>query len=125
MAARMDMAPSSLGNLLNPYADRSTVKLGLEQALYIMALSGNATGLHLLAAELGYRLIPAHAEPDHDAAGEMLDDVQALANYQSAVRNRAPRSTRLVALAEALDDIMQTEIAVQREAGEASGGVRQ
>ena len=29
MASEMDMAPSSLGNILNPYADRSVVKLGL------------------------------------------------------------------------------------------------
>ena len=34
MAAEMDMAPSSLGNVLNPYADRTSVKLGLEQAAF-------------------------------------------------------------------------------------------
>lgn len=117
MAAEMDMAASSLGNLLNPYADRQMVKLGLEQALYIMSVSKDPTALHLIAAKLGYRLIPAHAEPDHDARGEMLDDVQALARYQEAVRRNAPRKERVMALAEALQDLLQTETAITRENG--------
>ena len=58
MAALMDMAPSSLGNLLNPYADRSSVKLGLEQAAFIMKATGDATPLRLIADELGYSFPP-------------------------------------------------------------------
>lgn len=115
MAAEMDMAASSLGNLLNPYADRQTVKLGLEQALYIMSVTGDITALHLMASKLGYHLIPTQAEPDHDSAGEMLDDVQALARYQEAVRRKVPRKERVMALAEALQDLLQTETAVNRE----------
>lgn len=115
LAAEMDMAPGSLGNLLNPYADRQTVKLGLEQGLYIMHRTGNALALHLAAAELGYRLIPAHATPDHDVQGEMLDDVQKLAGYQKAIQDKAPRKTRLFALAQALDELLQTEAAVEGE----------
>ena len=42
MAAEMDMAPSSLGNVLNPYADRTSVKLGLEQAAFIMHQTGGS-----------------------------------------------------------------------------------
>ena len=64
MAAEMDMAPSSLGNVLNPYADRTSVKLGLEQAAFIMHQTGDVSALQLLAADLGFSLLPMCAEPD-------------------------------------------------------------
>ena len=51
MASEMDMAPSSLGNILNPYADRSVVKLGLEQALFIMKTSEDISALRIMASE--------------------------------------------------------------------------
>ena len=75
MAAEMDMAPSSLGNVLNPYADRTSVKLGLEQAAFIMHQTGDVSALQLLAADLGFSLLPMCAEPDKGVEGEQLDEM--------------------------------------------------
>lgn len=118
MAAEMDMAPSSLGNVLNPYADRATVKLGLEQTLFIMKKTEDVSALRLMAAEFGYSLLPMGAPPDHDVAGEQLDDVQKLARYQESIRRREPRSVRLQKLGDFIDDVMETETAVRIEEGQ-------
>lgn len=118
LAAVMDMAPSSLGNVLNPYADRTAVKLGLEQALFIMREAGDVSALRLMAAEFGYSLLPMGAPPDHDVAGEQLDDVQKLARYQEAIRKCEPRSVRLQKLGDFIDDVMETETAVRMEEGQ-------
>lgn len=118
MAAEMDMAPSSLGNVLNPYADRTTVKLGLEQAAFIMRKTGDVSALQLLAAEFGYTLLPMHAEPDKDVQGEQLDDVERLTDLQRAIRRNAPQRERAKLLGALIIDLMETETAVRHEAGE-------
>lgn len=116
MAAEMDMAPSSLGNVLNPYADRASVKLGLEQAAFVMRRTGDVSALQLLAAELGYTLLPMHAEPDKDVDGEQLDDVERLAELQKAIRRDAPQKERAARLGALLIDLMETETVVERKA---------
>lgn len=113
MAAKMDMAPSSLGNALNPYADRSSVKLGLEQAAYIMKETGDATALCLLASELGYALIPLNAQPDKDIKGEQLDNLQALASWQKAIADNASREEQERCFGRLMLDIMETATAVK------------
>ena len=116
MAAEMDMAPSSLGNVLNPYADRASVKLGLEQAAFVMRRTGDVSALQLLAVELGYTLLPMHAEPDKDVDGEQLDDVERLAELQKAIRRDAPQKERAARLGALLIDLMETETVVERKA---------
>ena len=108
MAAEMDMAPSSLGNVLNPYADRTSVKLGLEQ-------TGDVSALQLLAADLGFSLLPMCAEPDKGVEGEQLDDVERLADLQRAIRRNAPQKVRAKLLGALIIDLMETETAVQHE----------
>lgn len=115
MAAEMDMAPSSLGNVLNPYADRTSVKLGLEQAAFIMHQTGDVSALQLLAADLGFSLLPMCAEPDKDVEGEQLDDVERLADLQRAIRRNAPQKVRAKLLGALIIDLMETETAVQHE----------
>ncbi len=114
MAAEMDMAPSSLGNVLNPYADRASVKLGLEQAAFIMRTTGDYSALQLLAAEFGFSLLPMSASPNHDVQGEQLDDVQKLARYQDAIERKVPRKERALILGEVFIDLMETESAVRQ-----------
>lgn len=114
MAAEMDMAPSSLGNVLNPYADRTSVKLGLEQAAFIMHTTGDYSALQLLAAEFGFSLLPMSASPNHDVQGEQLDDVQKLARYQDAIERKASRKERALILGEVFIDLMETESAVRQ-----------
>lgn len=88
MAGQMDMKPSSLYNALNPWGDRGTAKLGLEQALFIMRETGDHGAFLLMAAELGFRAIPLVAIPDHpDTREEMLDDNNMLTNFHAAIRN--------------------------------------
>lgn len=115
VAPRMDMAPRALGNLINAYADRSVVKMGLEQAMAIMAIAGDVTPLHMIARELGYALLPLDAVPDKDARGEQLQDVQALARYQQAIAARAPRKELTEALGSLIIDLLQTSKAVEME----------
>lgn len=115
LAAVMDMAPSSLGNVLNPYADRTAVKLGLEQVAFIMRKTGDVSALQLLAAEFGYTLLPMHAEPDKDVQGEQLDDVERLTDLQRAIRRNAPQRERAKLLGALIIDLMETETAVQHE----------
>ena len=88
LAAKMDMKPSSLYNALNPWGDRGTAKLGLEQALFIMRETGDPSAFILMAAELGFRVVPVVAVPDHpDTRDEMLDDHSMLAKFHAAIRN--------------------------------------
>lgn len=118
MAAEMDMAPSSLGNAINPYADRTSVKLGLEQAAFIMHQTGDVSALQLLAAEFGYTLLPMHAEPDKDVQGEQLDDVQRLAEFQHALNSDAPDKERATILFALIGDLMETETAKRKIRGQ-------
>ena len=118
MAAEMDMAPSSLGNVLNPYADRASVKLGLEQAAFIMRRTGDVSALQLLAAELGYTLLPMHAEPDKAVKGEQLDDVQRLAEFQRALNSDAPDKDRVKTFFALVCDLVETETAKRKERGQ-------
>lgn len=114
MAAEMDMAPSSLGNVLNPYADRTTVKLGLEQAMFLIQRTQNYAALSLIASAFGYTLLPISSTPDKaNKEEEMLDDLQRTAAYQAAIRENAPREVRIQRLAEVFDDLMQTETSVR------------
>lgn len=119
MAAEMDMAPSSLGNILNPYADRSTVKLGLEQAMFLIQRTQNYAALSLIASEFGYTLLQMASTPDKaNKEEEMLDDLQRTAAYQAAIRENAPREVRIQRLAEVFDDLMQTETSVRLTEGQ-------
>ena len=88
LAAEMDMRPSSLYSQLNPYADRSVSKLGLEAALFIMTATGDVTALSMMASSMGYTLNPA-ARPDSlkDIPEECCEDFQALAAFQRIVRD--------------------------------------
>ena len=66
LAAEMDKRPSTLYNALNPWGDRSTIKLGLEDALFIMVQTGDMTALQIMAREMGCVLVEMKAEPNRD-----------------------------------------------------------
>ncbi len=87
MASEMDMAPSSLGNILNPYADRSVVKLGLEQALFIMKTSEDISALRIMASEFGCSLSSATDEPDAPTfEAEALQDYPPLVAFHEGCK---------------------------------------
>lgn len=87
MASEMDMAPSSLGNILNPYADRSTVKLGLEQSLFIMKASRDISALRLIASEFGCSLSCADDEPNAPTLeAEALQDYPPLVAFHEGCK---------------------------------------
>lgn len=109
MAGQMDMKPSSLYNALNPWGDRGTAKLGLEQALFIMRETGNTSAFVLMAAELGFRVVPVIAVPDHqDTREEMLDDNNMLTDFHAAIRNGASLMVVQAKAAAAHRDIDET-----------------
>lgn len=119
LAESMDMASSSLGNLLNPYADRGTVKVGLEQALHIMKKKGDFSPLHLIADECGFTLIPTYSKPDkHSVHEELLDDVQEQAKLQKKCLSSVPQPERVLQLAKTISDMMQSETAIREEEGQ-------
>ena len=92
-----------------------SVKLGLEQAAFIMHQTGDVSALQLLAADLGFSLLPMCAEPDKGVEGEQLDDVERLADLQRAIRRNAPQKVRAKLLGALIIDLMETETAVQHE----------
>lgn len=109
LAMEMDMSPSSLGNALNPYADRSVVKLGLEQAFFIMQRTGDVNALDFMAYALGYTLQAIRAVPDKDdIRDEMLDDSNHLAMFQQVVRDGEHPSIILHTAKSAKEEIDQT-----------------
>ena len=90
LAAEMDKRPSTLYNALNPWGDRSTIKLGLEDALYIMVQTGDKTALQIMAREMGCVCVDINAEPDQATLeGEIVDDFQAVSALATAMRSGA------------------------------------
>lgn len=119
LAESMDMVSSSLGNLLNPYADRSVVKVGLEQAIHIMKERGDFSPLALIANECGFALIPMYSKPDKDTVlEELLDDTQEHAKLQAAVLENVPQHDRVLQISRIFNDIMQTETAIRESEGQ-------
>lgn len=88
LAPLLDKRPSTLYGELSPYAEPGKSKLGLDDALEIMRLTGDHTALVLIAAAFGYRLEAAHVCPDHtDVRDECLDDAQKLADFHRLARD--------------------------------------
>ena len=53
-----------------------------------MRETGDPSAFILMAAELGFRVVPVVAVPDHpDTRDEMLDDHSMLAKFHAAIRN--------------------------------------
>ena len=77
--------------------------------------SATRYALQLLAADLGFSLLPMCAEPDKGVEGEQLDDVERLADLQRAIRRNAPQKVRAKLLGALIIDLMETETAVQHE----------
>lgn len=90
LVLEMDIAPSTLRNRLNPRADRSLCKLGLEEAFFIMQQTGDVTALDYMATKLGYRLEKMEeVEPDRDTIEqECCDDLDALAKFSRMARSK-------------------------------------
>lgn len=92
IAAQFDMKAASLGNALNPWADRNLVKLGLEQAIEIMRISHDVTAMSLIADVLG---LVVH-EPDDEVpdkastAEEVMDDTTTYGQLTEMLRSGAP-----------------------------------
>jgi hypothetical protein len=70
---------------LNP--DDDGAKLGVDVLEDIMLECGNVSPLRRMALTLNYRLVPlAGVEPDKETmAEELLDDLQAVSQYQMAI----------------------------------------
>lgn len=119
LASTMELAESSLGNLLNPYADRDVVKVGLEQAMHIMKHRKDYSALRLIAAECGFTMIPLYSPPDKPTPqDEMLDDYQDFAAYQQAWRDGEPQPDRVMKLARVFDNMVQTEASIREAQGQ-------
>ncbi len=114
LAAEMDMRPSSLYNALNPYADRSMVKLGLETAAYIIRRTGDVSPLEMIARDLGYTLrkVDETAPDKATIEQECCDDFEALAEFSRLARcisHPMPKPLDIINLAaKAKDEIDQT-----------------
>lgn len=110
LAPLLDKRPSTLYGELSPYAEQGKAKLGLDDALEIMRLTGDHTALMLIAAAFGYRLEAAHACPDHfDVRDECLDDAQKLADFHRLARDPEVPPQVLCKAAQAVhDDVDET-----------------
>ena len=87
LAAEMDMRPSTLYNVLNPWGDRSVARLSLEVAMYIVDRTGDTTPLDVMARELRCICIDIDACPDHNTlAEESVDDFNAVSALSKAMQ---------------------------------------
>ena len=75
LAPLLDKKPSTLYAELNPWAEPGKAKLGFDDALEIMRITGDFSGLDLAAATLGFRLCLMEANPDKNTVAEELADV--------------------------------------------------
>ena len=108
LSVEMDMRPSSLYNQLNPYADRSMVKLGLEVAHYIMQRTHDVTALRIMAEDCGYTLTPIASEPDcQTLPEEMCQDFHALADFQKLLCSADMRTVKQADVLNARDKAKQ------------------
>lgn len=90
VAAHLDKRPSTLYGELSPWPEPGKAKLGLDDALEIMRLSGDHTALALMAESLGYRLESVRVTPDHDdIRDEMLDDTSRVGLFHTLMREGA------------------------------------
>lgn len=89
VAGELDLSPSTLYAMLNPYGDRSVSKMGIENALAIMEYTGDKTALSIMAGELGCSLVERR-NPDRDTvAEESVDDFEAVSRLASALQEHA------------------------------------
>lgn len=89
VAAEMDMAPSSLYAVCNPYSDRSVSKMGLELAMAIMRFTGDKRALALMAGDLNCSIV-AREEPDKPTVHEeVLQDFAAVVRLGTALHEKA------------------------------------
>lgn len=91
IAAELDKQPSTLYGELNPWGGEKA-KLGLDDAIEIIRITGDATVLSLIAAELGYRLVSKNPHPDKTTVPEeCCQDMEAYGKFVSVCNN--PSST--------------------------------
>ena len=111
VAAALDKSPSTVYSELNPWGDRQNAKLGLEDAITIAKITGDATGFAMIASELGYCLLPKDATPNkHTVAEELVDDMQELGHWAEVCTD--PKATKPEVEREAatlIDEIIQTK----------------
>ena len=128
LAAQMDMRPSSLYNQLNPYADRSAIKLGIEVAFYIMRQTHDVTALRIMAEDCGYTLTPIASMPDKESLPEeMCQDFHALADFQRLLCSADMRTVKQADVLNARDkakqEIDETAILFLQELKQARGNL--
>lgn len=75
LAAELNKAPSTLYAELSPWGEPGKAKMGLDDALEIMRLTGDFTPLEIAASAAGYRLEPLAALPDKPTVAEEVADV--------------------------------------------------
>lgn len=117
LAPRIGMSKGSLYNALNPWGDRQTAKLGLEQALAIMAVTGDVTGLTLMAQELHHIVRPIGCqEPDKPTwQEEAVDDTARHGRMQALMAAGATPEEVDAAKEAEKDDLDQTATKYRRE----------
>lgn len=86
VAAEMDLSPSSLYAMLNPWGDRASSKLGLEAAIFLMRYTGDKTPLALIAGELGCSVIERKAPDKPTVAEESVQDFAAVSALAEAMQ---------------------------------------
>ncbi|MDO5536400.1 MAG: phage regulatory CII family protein [Desulfovibrionaceae bacterium] len=110
LAVELGMRPSSLYNALNPRADRSVVKLGLEQAMQIMEITGDTTALELMAARLGLvtRELDSRVPDRATTPEELMDDMTEQGRLAAMMRDGAPMEDVERQAQALIDEIHQT-----------------
>lgn len=112
LAPMLDKRPSTLYAELDPWGDPGKAKLGLDDGLEIMRITGDYTGLELAAAAHGFRLFPMNAAPDKaTVAEELADDTQKIGVWaRVCMRSDATEAEVHLAAEELRRDVDETEM---------------
>jgi hypothetical protein len=115
LASKMDMAPSTLYQKVNPWGERSISKIGLEEFLEIISITGDRVALDLINKEFSEDTPVIDESP---AGGFVMAAYDAVHAYlKQAKTDRKPYTKLHKPLMIAIESLEQVFIAARREQG--------
>ena len=121
LAEALDMAPSSVYSILNPWGNREKHKLGIEEAIVMTERHGSMRGWKAIAAYFNCELVPLCASPNKDTVFEELaEDLVCAGRFAEVCSSPLSSMQEVTEAAENLiDEIHQTvELFRKKKRGE-------
>lgn len=124
VAAMFGHSRQYVEKVLNPEPDPEDKRhLPLEYAIQIMKATGDITPLSMIAARLGYRVVPLEVTPDKETVqDELLDDYSSMHLFAESVRGGDHPAVVRNAADKAIQEIEETYSMYHRQHAAAKEG---